>query len=85
MRSQLDRLVDQYELLERMLEDEDAKKEKEGEKTDDERMENKRGSIRSTIDWNGDDGDNNEGKNDKVEDMMGGGVAGRREMSFTTR
>ena len=72
MRSQLDRLVDQYELLERMLEDEDAKKEVEGEKIDDERMKNKRGSIGSTIDWNGDDGDNNEGKNDKVEDMKGG-------------
>jgi predicted nucleic acid-binding Zn-ribbon protein len=79
MRSQLDRLVDQYELLERMLEDENAKKEEEGEKTDDERMENKRGSIRSTIDWNGDDGDNNEGKNDKVEDMKGGGSGTTRD------
>jgi hypothetical protein len=35
-------------------------------------MKNKRISIRSTIDWNGDDGDNNGGGGDKVEYMNGG-------------
>ena len=79
MRSHLGRLEDQYELLERMLEDEDAKKEEEGEKTGNESMENKRGSIRSTIDWKSENGDNNEGKNDKVEDMKGGGSGKTRD------